>query len=86
MAESFYESVNNGVYKCGFAITQEAYEEAFVPLFEKLDELEEVLSKSVMRARQDQRRNIRHSRLHERLTCVVSLPLFCRTPPTHSAT
>jgi len=46
VAESFYEPVNNGVYKCGFATTQEAYEEAFVPLFDKLDELEETLSKS----------------------------------------
>ena len=35
-----YENVNNGVYKCGFATTQEAYEEAFVALFTTLDALE----------------------------------------------
>ena len=35
-----YETVNNGVYRCGFATTQEAYEEAFAQLFETLDVLE----------------------------------------------
>lgn len=42
--ERIYEPVNNGVYKCGFATTQEAYEEALVPLFETLDWLDERLS------------------------------------------
>jgi putative glutathione S-transferase len=35
-----YPSLNNGVYRAGFATTQEAYEEAFVGVFEMLDELE----------------------------------------------
>ncbi len=42
--ERVYHTVNNGVYKCGFATTQDAYEEAFHPLFETLDWLEERLS------------------------------------------
>jgi glutathionyl-hydroquinone reductase len=41
-----YRYVNNGVYRAGFAATQEAYEEAVVPLFETLDWLEERLSGS----------------------------------------
>ena len=40
-----YENVNNGVYKCGFATTQAAYEEAFVPLFETLEALERRLGR-----------------------------------------
>jgi len=35
-----YPRVNDGVYRCGFATTQEAYEEAFHALFEALDELD----------------------------------------------
>ncbi len=35
-----YATVNNGVYRAGFATTQEAYEEAFRALFETLDVLE----------------------------------------------
>ncbi len=38
-----YETVNNGVYKCGFSTSQAAYEEAIFPLFESLDWLEELL-------------------------------------------
>jgi len=37
-------SVLAGVYKCGFATTQEAYESAFVELFSKLDWIEDILS------------------------------------------
>ncbi|GJH04757.1 glutathione S-transferase family protein [Paraburkholderia terrae] len=39
-----YDTVNNGVYKSGFATTQPAYEEAVVPLFDTLDWLEHKLS------------------------------------------
>lgn len=35
-----YDAVNNGVYKCGFATTQDAYEEAFDALFKTLDDLD----------------------------------------------
>ncbi|MEU9890743.1 glutathione S-transferase family protein [Sphaerisporangium sp. NPDC051011] len=35
-----YRTVNNGVYRCGFATSQEAYEEAVTALFATLDELE----------------------------------------------
>ena len=38
-----YPKVNNGVYRCGFATTQEAYEEAFRELFNALDELDRSL-------------------------------------------
>ncbi len=36
--------MNNGVYKCGFARSQEAYEDAYDVLFARLDSLEERLS------------------------------------------
>jgi putative glutathione S-transferase len=39
-----YRSVNDGVYRTGFASTQEAYEEAFDELFAALDSLEELLA------------------------------------------
>ena len=41
-----YDTLNNGVYKAGFATTQAAYEAAVVPLFETLDWLESRLSQS----------------------------------------
>ncbi len=41
-----YSTLNNGVYKCGFATSQTAYEEALIPLFDTLDWLEKILSES----------------------------------------
>ena len=43
--ERVYRTVNNGVYRAGFATTQAAYEEAVAPLFESLDWLEDRLSR-----------------------------------------
>jgi putative glutathione S-transferase len=40
------DKVIYGVYKCGFFKTQEAYDAAIYPLFQRLDELEEILSHS----------------------------------------
>ena len=44
--ERIYRDVNNGVYRAGFATTQDAYEEAVRSLFETLDWLEARLSRS----------------------------------------
>ena len=41
-----YDTLNNGVYKAGFATTQAAYDAAVGPLFDTLDWLEERLSRS----------------------------------------
>ena len=40
-----YDRVNNGVYKAGFATSQEAYAEAFTALFAELDALEDRLDR-----------------------------------------
>ncbi len=41
--EPIFRNVNNGVYKAGFASSQEAYEEAYTNLFAELDRLEDHL-------------------------------------------
>ena len=43
MAE-IHRDVNNGVYRCGFATSQEAYDEAYTALFARLDALSERLA------------------------------------------
>lgn len=44
--DRIYDTLNNGVYRCGFATTQDAYDEAVGPLFDTLDWIEERLSKN----------------------------------------
>ena len=41
-----YDTVNNGVYKAGFATSQAAYDEGVIPLFESLDWLEALLGRN----------------------------------------
>ena len=43
--ERVYHTLNNGVYKCGFATSQQAYDEAVHPLFDTLDWLEDLLGR-----------------------------------------
>jgi len=42
--ERIYSTVNNGVYRCGFAQTQEAYNQAVTELFDTLDDVDEKLA------------------------------------------
>jgi len=44
--DKIYNNVNNGVYRAGFARTQEAYEAAFKDVFATLDEVEQQLSQT----------------------------------------
>jgi glutathionyl-hydroquinone reductase len=43
--DAIYQPINNGVYRCGFANTQGAYDEAVVELFEALDHWDDVLGR-----------------------------------------
>lgn len=43
--ERVYGSINNGVYRAGFATSQAAYEEAYHQLFDALDWVEQTLSR-----------------------------------------
>ena len=66
-----YTNVNNGVYRAGFATSQAAYEEAVLPLFETLDELDTLLGRQ---------RFLCGARITEadwRLFCDVSTLQFC---------
>jgi putative glutathione S-transferase len=42
--DEIYPSINNGVYRAGFADSQEAYDDAVVELFDALDKWDEVLA------------------------------------------
>jgi putative glutathione S-transferase len=44
VAEPIFRNVNNGVYRCGFASSQDAYDDAFDALFAELDRLSQRLS------------------------------------------
>lgn len=44
LIEQIYRDVNNGVYRCGFATSQQAYESAYDALFGRLDVLEQQLA------------------------------------------
>lgn len=43
--DTVYANINNGVYRCGFARSQQAYDEAFDNLFEALDSIEQRLAR-----------------------------------------
>lgn len=41
--QPIYDNINNGVYRCGFATSQKAYNKAFGRLFNELDNIEQIL-------------------------------------------
>ncbi|MBX8784184.1 glutathione S-transferase family protein [Ochrobactrum sp. GRS2] len=45
MNEFVYPNINNGVYRAGFATSQDAYEEAYSNVFDALDRIETILGK-----------------------------------------
>ena len=44
LEQEIYDDVNNGVYRAGFAATQDAYDDAVAALFARLDQLDERLA------------------------------------------
>lgn len=46
MNDFIYKGINNGVYRVGFATTQQAYEDSVEILFKTLDQIEEQLTKN----------------------------------------
>ncbi len=70
--ELVYRNVNNGVYRCGFAGSQEAYEKAFRDLFKTLDILE---------ARLDRHRYLAGGRLTE--ADIRLFPTLVRFDPVY---
>jgi glutathionyl-hydroquinone reductase len=73
--ERIYETINNGVYRCGFARSQEAYDRAVGELFATLERLEQHL---------DARRYLCGARLTEADVCLfVTLLRFDLVYVTH---
>ena len=52
-----YDTVNNGVYKAGFATSQQAYDEAVAKVFESLARLEQILGAAPLPDRQPANRS-----------------------------
>lgn len=61
--DAIYQPINNGVYRAGFATTQDAYEEGVTDLFEALDHWEQVL---------DQQRYLCGNQLTEADICMFT--------------
>lgn len=52
-----YDTVNNGVYKAGFATSQQAYDEAVAKVFESLARLEQIFRPASLPDRQSANRS-----------------------------
>ena len=78
--EAIYASLNNGVYRAGFATTQAAYEEAFGPIFATLDMLERRLEVRSVPVRRPADGN-RHSRLRDPRALRRRLPRPLQVQP-----
>ena len=80
--DRIYPRLNNGVYRAGFATTQEAYEEAFGEVFGMLDELEERLDGKRVPVRRPSHRDrhppVRHAGA---VRCGLSWPVQVQPAP-----